>query len=211
MIKQIIDISWPINEKTTEYKNRNSIIIDQIKDMKTHGICEHMIHFHNHTGTHIDTQAHCIENGITTSQIQLERLLNVSAILLDFTYVENCITKSDLIKEDAKIIANTSLLLKTKNSLLHHDAPFFTNFIYLASDAANYLVEKKISVIGIDYLGIERNQPGHSTHKTLLNNNIYILEGLRLAHVNPGEYMMACLPISIPAIDAVPTRAVLLK
>ena len=43
--------------------------------------------------------------------------------------------------------------------------------------------------MGIDSLGIERDQTDHATHKGLLSNNIIIIEGLRLAAVSPGEYI----------------------
>ena len=63
--------------------------------------------------------------------------------------------------------------------------------------------------MGIDYLGIERNQPHHETHRAFLENNIVILEGLRLQDITPGSYELICLPLALQEIDAAPARAIL--
>jgi arylformamidase len=43
----------------------------------------------------------------------------------------------------------------------------------------------------------------------LLGNNVIIVEGLDLSHVDPGPYELICLPIRI-ACDGAPCRAVLM-
>ena len=59
-------------------------------------------------------------------------------------------------------------------------------------------------------LGIERAQPGHETHIALLEREIIILEGLRLRHVEPGNYLLIALPVKIADADGAPARAVLI-
>ena len=53
-------------------------------------------------------------------------------------------------------------------------------------------MEKGVIGASIDSLGIERNQPQHETHRTLLGNKIMILEGLRLKHVEEGSLHINC-------------------
>ena len=65
--------------------------------------------------------------------------------------------------------------------------------------------------VGIDSLGIERDQPGHPTHRILFSAGILILEGLRLEHVPAGEYLMVAAPLKITQAEAAPVRAVLLQ
>ncbi len=66
--------------------------------------------------------------------------------------------------------------------------------------------------MGIDYLGIERNQPGHDTHRALLSSGVAIIEGLRLADIAAGKrYYFMCLPLRIVGFEAAPARAILLK
>jgi arylformamidase len=207
-MKKIVDISWPISEKSTEYKNRKTIVFEQVKTIEKDNVRETILTFHAHSGTHIDLPSHMIEQK-SSEIITLEKLVQVPTCILDFSHIEEKVTQTDLEQYDHLITKGVSILLKTRNSNLSFDAPFNSNFVYLASDAAAYLVTKEISLIGIDYLGIERNQPGHPTHKLLLQNNIVILEGLRLQGVTEGKYLLTCLPLSVSGIDALPARAIL--
>jgi arylformamidase len=43
----------------------------------------------------------------------------------------------------------------------------------------------------------------------LLGAGIWIIEGLNLADVEPGEYEMICLPLRLVGSDGAPARAVL--
>jgi kynurenine formamidase len=84
-------------------------------------------------------------------------------------------------------------------------------FPYLSADGAAYCVQSKLVGIGIDSLGIERDQVQHETHHLLMNAGILILEGLRLKDIQPGYYQMIALPLSIPNVDALPVRALLVS
>jgi len=43
----------------------------------------------------------------------------------------------------------------------------------------------------------------------LLAHNAAILEGVRLAHVIPGDYELICLPLKFAGLDGSPVRAIL--
>lgn len=126
-------------------------------------------------------------------------------ILLVFkTSIEEQITSKEL--ESKNICLGDFILFKTINS---NFSEFRNDFVYLDKSVAEYLVDKGIIGVGIDSLGIERNQPNHITHKLLLGNNISILEGLRLKGINQGNYFLFAAPIKIKGSDGGPTRAVL--
>ena len=103
------------------------------------------------------------------------------------------------------------VLLRTRNSRLWHPArPFQTDFVYLAADGADWMVERNVELVGIDYLSIEGyGVEGAPTHHRLLGAGIPILEGLDLFKVKPGRWQMAALPLRIKDGDAGLTRAVL--
>ena len=90
-------------------------------------------------------------------------------------------------------------------------AAFTYDFVYLEKSGAKYLAGKKVKTVGIDYVGIERDQPNHETHRFLLGNDIPIIEGLRLGKVKEGEYTLLCLPLAYKGMEAAPARAVLIK
>lgn len=201
-----IDISWPISQSMTEYKDRLTVQLKQLTSVDKDGVRETFIALHNHTGTHIDAPAHFIAGGKTLDQFPLETFIGPCKVL-DLTHVPEKITDKDLEKHTIK--TGDRILLKTRNSKRTLDEPFDYNFVYLAQSGARLLADLQVRVVGIDYLGIERNQPEHETHIKLLSNNIPIIEGLRLGQVNPGIYMLICLPLAIPDIDGVPARAIL--
>src|SRR3990167_1673326 len=202
---KIIDISWPLQKNVTEYKNRETFKIEQFATYETRGFEESKICLGAHTGTHIDSPRHFVENGKTIDQIDLNQLSGICQIL-DLTNVEEKITTKDLEKFEIK--KNEIILLKTKNSFLNSTDPFNPDFIYLESSGAQFLASKNIKSIGIDYLGIERNQPGHLTHKAFLSKNIPIIEGLRLVEAIEMHYYFTCLPLKLISTEAAPARAI---
>ena len=50
---------------------------------------------------------------------------------------------------------------------------------------------------------------GVKTHRALLEAGIWIIEGLDLTKVKPGEYELVCLPIKVEQSDGAPARAIL--
>jgi len=205
---KFIDISWPITKSTTQYKNKKEIDIIPTKTFENDKVRENLITLGSHSGTHIDFPAHFTKEGKNLSQTTEPFLIGICQVL-DLTNVNEKISKTDL--EKFNIEENEIILLKTKNSLLEFDSPFNPNFIYLEKSGAEFLASKKPKAVGIDYLGIERNQPNHGTHLTLLKKDILIIEGLRLSKVKISKYLLICLPLLIPEIESSPARAILIK
>lgn len=201
---KIHDITAPIFEGMAVYKNKPEKQPKLTTQTNAH-VTESRLSLDVHTGTHIDAPLHMINEGKTFETIPLERLVRQCKVL-DLTAVTEKVTKADL--EDLHIEKDDFILLKTKNSF---DEGFNFEFIYVAEDAAVYLVEKGISGIGIDALGIERAQEGHPTHRALMGQDIIIMEGLQLKEVSAGEYFMVAAPLKLQGTDAAPARVLLLE
>ena len=202
----IFDVSMLIEENIQVYKNLekkkpNFKIVANHKNNQAH---ETNLNINLHTGTHIDYPLHMIENGKTSDFEDLNKLIG-SCKVIDFTDCKEKISKIDLEKHN--IEKNDFLFFKTKNSFTDN---FIFDFTYLDSTGAKYLREKKIRGVGTDGLGIERNQKNHDTHKTLLEANIIIIEGLRLKTVSQKTYQMYCLPLKIKSVEATPARVILI-
>jgi len=108
----------------------------------------------------------------------------------------------------AKIKEGEIVILKTSNE---NKEAFDYDFVYLAESGAKFLVSKNIKGVGINALGIERSQPSHNTHKSLLSKGIIIFEGLELSKIKPGRYFFIGLPLKVKDGDAAPARAVLVE
>ncbi|SRR5579872_3321710 len=205
---KVYDISWPISESTTEYKNKESIFFTKLKDFDIDHVRESKFCMSTHTGTHVDAPTHFMRQGKTIDNISLDQLIG-GARVLDFTKVREKITADDLARYT--INEHEIILLRTANSAKSTIDDFEADFIYLDPSGAKYLADKKVKAVGIDYLGIERGDPEHTTHVTLFNANVVIIEGLRLGHVQSGDYFLVCLPLRLLGLEAAPARAILMS
>lgn len=66
-------------------------------------------------------------------------------------------------------------------------------------------------LVGTDGVTVEVPDSDGSTHRTLLNANIAILEGLNLENAKSGEYFLIAPPVKIGGAEASFTRAVLIS
>src|SRR5208283_1987914 len=161
-----------------------------------------------HTGTHIDAPYHFLQDGATIDSIPLETFMGRCVVIEVDSEVS--IQKKDILKYD--IAGQSRVLVKTRNSQIWTGAfkSFDTNYVSLGKDAAQYLVEMKVLLVGIDYLSVESfNSPDSSVHKLLLMHNIIILEGLNLSGVKAGLYELFCLPLKLMGCEGAPARVIL--
>jgi len=72
------------------------------------------------------------------------------------------------------------------------------------------LADRGVTLIGVDTPSVDvQESKDLPAHKRFLARDVSILEGLRLAHVAPGEYELIALPLPLVGFDASPVRAVL--
>ncbi|CAM3699631.1 cyclase family protein [Alicyclobacillus pomorum] len=206
MKKRIYDVSMPIYEGMPVYKNKpeKQPSFQITSNFDTGSVRETRVCLDVHCGTHVDAPLHMVKDGPTIETVGLNELVRECKVL-DLTSVTDGITESDL--ANLPIAEGDFLLFKTKNSW---DTAFNPEFIYLKEDGAKYLAEKKVAGVGIDGLGIERSQPGHPTHKALFAAQAVIIEGLRLAEVPVGTYLMVAAPLALQGLDAAPARVILI-
>lgn len=162
----------------------------------------------NHLGTHVDAPKHFLADGAGVDAFPPEQLIG-PAVLVDVTAAEgDAVDVADL--EDVVPDGTTRVLLKTKNTeqgLL--DQPFTEDYVALSGKAAQWLADRGVKVVGIDYLSIQKRGPDRTPHTALLGAGIAIVEGLVLTDVPAGKYELTCLPLRIADGDGAPARALL--
>ena len=170
-----------------------------------------MLEIISHTGTHIDTPLHFIPGGSTVSDMPLDATIGPCRVIE--IKDEKDITVKEL--EPYKIKTGERILFKTKNSSHVYNVPTFEGvWVALTPESAEYLVTKKIRMVGLDYLTVaHREPPGDikKVHQAFLSNGIFILEAINLDGVPAGKYEMMCLTIRIENGDAAPCRVILKK
>ena len=105
------------------------------------------------------------------------------------------------------------MLLKTRNSdTLWKLDEFSPDYVYLSTEAAEYLASRRPACVGVDYLSVGGHKAnGTEVHTALLGAGILLIEGLDLSRAEAGVYELLCLPLSIAGAEAAPARAVLLR
>jgi arylformamidase len=209
---QIYDVSVPLTSATPTYPGDPGIEIKSWSALANGDAANvSLITFGLHAGTHVDAPSHFIAGAAKVDSLPIDSLLGAAEVVeapaeldaIDRKFVEaNCTSGS------------SRILFKTRNSSFWNNPErgFREDFVYIAPDAAEWLVQTGIKLVGIDYLSVERfKSEGFPTHLAFLSRGVVILEGLDLRAVTAGNYELICLPLKIAdgTGDGAPARVVL--
>jgi arylformamidase len=160
-----------------------------------------------HTGTHLDVPCHLFEGAPGVEMLTVERLCGRCRVVEIAD--PRAVTVAELERLDVAGVAR--LLLKTRNSRqLIGLGKFRPDYVFIEPDAARWLVDHGVKLVGIDYVSVDPFQiPEPSVHSVLLGSETLILEGLDLRAPPPGSYQMWCLPWKLGRGDGAPARVVL--
>jgi arylformamidase len=207
----MIDLTVPISPRMPVFPGDPAVAVDPL-DRIAKGDPADVSRYclGSHTGTHVDPPRHFVPGAPAIDELPLAMLVGPARVV-DLARVAGAIGAVDL--EAVAISAGTErLLLKTRNSRLWSDPehPFARDYVALAEDAARWLIDRGVRLVGIDYLSIERfDAPGHPVHHALLAAGVVVVEGLDLRFATPGDHHFICLPLKVTGGDGGPARAIL--
>lgn len=160
-----------------------------------------------HTGTHMDAPLHFIANGSSIDMMPVSVTVGRARVI--GINDPEMIRVSELLPHQIK--KGERILFKTGNSgRLWKTDTFQENYIYIPPDTADYLAGIGIQLVGVDYLSVGGYHVGNpETHRSILGAGIWVIEGLNLEQVEPGEYELICLPLKLVGAEGAPARAVL--
>lgn len=182
-------------------------------NIKDDGYNLELLFLSSHTGTHLDAPYHFSQNGIKIHQIPLNRLIR-KAILIKLKKTKNSsITKEDIIlfeKKNGIIPNHSSVLFFTEWQKNLKKDNYFTENPGLDKLAANYLISKKINLVGIDSPSIDLGKDeSFIVHHLFSKNNILIVENLtNLNKISSREFNLTILPLKLKDATGSPVRAV---
>jgi len=206
---KLVDISTPISATMAVFPGDPPVAVRRVRSIEArdpYNLSE--LSMSTHTGTHVDPPFHFVPTGPTADQLDLETL-NGPCHVLDVPD-ERRTVDADVIESLPE--GTERVLLRTGNSALWAASEaFFPDYVALTMGAADALVRRRVRLVGIDALSIERDSTGtFPVHHRLLGANVLILEGLRLAGVPAQACELRCLPLRLLGGDGAPARAVLL-
>ena len=146
-----------------------------------------------HNGTHIDAPAHFIAGGKTVDALPLDALIGKAVVISH---------AGDINPSDAhrmlEMAGNIKKILIKGNATLTLEAA------------------RVRAAAGLDLFGNESQTVGPESapmavHLALLGAGVVLLEGIRLAHVPEGTYLLHAAPINLGAADGAPCRATLME
>ena len=147
-----------------------------------------------HAGAHADAPLHVLADGADVASVALEPYWGPARVFDATGAVE--IDRARLAAYDWTGVERALLRTEGKG--------------YLSVDAAAFLIERRVLLVGIDSLSVDvEDHPNMPVHKVFASSGVAILECLRLENVEAGDYELSALPLSIEGGDASPVRAAL--
>ena len=202
---KVYDISLPLYQGMLVYPNNTEF---RARPIQSRTSLSSEITMGSHAGTHVDAPRHVFPNGVGVDALEVKNLIGDCRVL-DMTHAKKVISLQDLQK--ARIKKGERIIVKTRNSKRAFKN-FYTDYVYLDGEAAEYLASKNIKLFGIDYLSVkQKGSEDNRPHTALLKKKIPIFEGLDLSKIKAGKYFFIGLPLRFKGLDGAPARAVLMK
>jgi arylformamidase len=209
----LIDLSHTIFDGLVTYKGLPApIICDYLSRENSKGLYEDGTTFQigkiemvTNTGTYIDCPFHRFEEGKDLSQIALEQCAGLEGIVINATYATE-IGKEYFV---GKELSGKAVLVYTNWARHWNTADYFEGHPYLTEEAAIYLKEAGVKLVGIDSHNID-NTTGKSrpVHTTLLGAEILICEHLcNLDKLPETGFKFSAVPPKIKGAGTFAVRA----
>jgi len=202
---RVIDITRPL-EGTAPWPGERGLERTLTKTHARDGWETSELALCSHLGTHVDAPAHLFPDGKRLGQLSLDPFVG-PALVVDCGDAR--VIGAEVIPTDG-VEPGDRVLLRTANSA-RRGGGFYEDFCYPGVDAVRLLVERGISLLGVDGPSVDGYGKEPAVHRLLFEKNIPALEGLDLSGAAPGRYTLVCLPLRIDSAEGAPCRAVLLE
>lgn len=206
---KIIDLTLPIYDQAPSFPGDPECRIEKLLDINHAGYNLTSLSFSAHQGTHIDLPRHFSRDGVCTAAISLEQCMG-QALKADLSShspeQKTVISQLENLKNEIK--AGDILLIETGWDEFYGQKKYYTDFPGISIELANWLVDKKIKLLGIDMPNLNSGSEYAEIHKILLQNDILIVEGLaNLKAVSADRFYFLAWPLPIIDGDGSPVRA----
>lgn len=193
-----IDLSHTLNNDTPVSPFDKKIDMKRVKFLKRDHFNDTEMISTMHIGTHIDAPSHMLDSEINVSNFDIDKFIG-EGVFLDFENKKNIHLRAEdkiKIKEDSIVLIYTNMDKVIGSDKYYYDHP------KVSLELCNYLVEKKVKIVALDFYSPD--QSPSTIHKTLLKNDILIVENIKDAHLLKGidDFTLYMVPIKIDAEGA---------
>lgn len=201
-----IDISPPIDSSIHVWPGDTPFMHSVNLDMNAGAnITLSEIHTTVHVGAHADAPAHYVRDGMDIASRRLEFYIGRCVVLrVPVRRGERVIVEH----LDGKVLSAPRVLLRT--GTFPDPRKWNNDFAYLSPALVEHLYQHGVMLVGIDTPSVDAfDSKALEAHQAFARNDMAMLEGLVLDHVDEGEYELIAAPLPLVGADASPVRAVL--
>ena len=213
---KIIDLSHTIENGLITYKGLPApVICDYLSRENSKKFYEEGTEFQigkiemvTNTGTYIDCPFHRYADGKDLSQFAADRFIDLPSVLINIPFEQaKGISKKFFENRD---LTNKAVLVHTGWSNHWRTDAYFEDHPFLTEDAAEYLKEQKVLLVGIDSHNIDdTSKKSRPVHSILLAEEIFIVEHLTNLHRLPkDDFSFTSLPPKFKGVGTFPVRAI---
>jgi kynurenine formamidase len=158
------------------------------------------------TGTYLDSPFHRYEDGADLAALPLDRLAELDGVLIDASEDGRIVDLDRLRSTDLR---GRAVLIRTDWDSHWGDESYFEGHPFITREAASYLVEQDVLLVGIDSLNIDDTADGtRPAHTLLLGAEIPICEHMTgLSDLPSDGFRLSAVPVKVEGMGTFPVRA----
>ena len=159
------------------------------------------------TGTYLDCPFHRYEHGKDLSEVDVERLTDLDGIVVRADHKETFTLDIDFLRN--RELRGRAVLVHTGWDAYWNTEQYFEHHPHLTEEAARYLVDCGVKLVGIDSVNIDDTRSGERpVHSILLGAEVLIVEHMcNLAQLPDEGFTFTALPPKFKGVGTFPVRA----
>ena len=213
-MKKLIDLSHTVEDGMVTYKGIPAPLIcdfltrEASKAFYVEGTTFHIgkIEMAANTGTYIDSPFHRYADGKDLSELALESIADLDSVVLRVPKDQNSIGPEIFSGVEVK---GKAVLVHTDWAKHWRTDQYFEGHPHLTADAASYLKESGVTLVGIDSYNIDSTSTGERpAHTILLGSDIPIVEHMCNLEMLPDDaFKFNAVPVKVKKFGTFPVRA----
>jgi arylformamidase len=214
-MSKLLDLSHTIEDGMITYKGLPApIICDYLSRERSRGLYAEGTEFQigkiemvANTGTYIDCPFHRYADGKDLSEVTLDKFVHLPAIVVRAPFNHGIAVGKEHFENLE--LRGKAVLVHTNWSLHWRTDAYFVNHPFLTEDAAIFLRDRGVALIGIDSHNIDDTRTNsRPVHSTLLQAEILIVEHMtNLSSLPDDDFYFTAAPPKFKGVGTFPVRA----
>ncbi|MDE3102923.1 MAG: cyclase family protein [Chloroflexota bacterium] len=212
----LVDLTHPFSDGMFSLRLFPRVTVERCVRIEERRINVTRVEFAVHAGTHLDAPRHFLPDGKTVEQLALEDVSGPAVALAVRRAGGEEITVADLADASPTVRPGDIVFVSTDWArYFYGDPERYRDHPYLSREAAEWLVERRVKLIGVDVPTPDqpewRRAPGFDwpVHHILLGHGVLVAEHVNNLQLVVGKrFRVFAFPIPIRDSDGSPVRIV---